>query len=161
MEDMRKRITGQRSADTPVDSDQDWLNLEQIATVEVSSEDPAFPVESVFLPGKGPGWRAAQPGEQHIHIIFDEPVTLRRIQLQFREPERERTQQFTLRWSPAKGGQVLDIVRQQWNFSPAGSTTEHEDYVVALDAVAVLELAIQPDLDRQEAVATLQSWRVA
>lgn len=158
---MRKRITGLRSSSPPVDANRDWLNLEQIATVEVSSEDPGFPVESVFGPGNGSGWRAAQPGEQHIHIIFDEPVTLRRIQLQFREPERERMQQFTLRWAPAKGGQVLEIVRQQWNFSPAGSTTEHEDYVVALDGVAVLELAIQPDVGRQEAVATLHSWRVA
>ena len=37
---------------------------------------------------------------------------------------------------------------------------EIEDYVVELEAVSVLELTIQPDLGRQEAVATLVSWRV-
>ena len=52
------------------------------------------------------------------------------------------------------------IVRQQWNFSPAGSTTEIEGYVVELEAVSGLELTIQPDLSRREAVATLVSWRM-
>jgi outer membrane receptor protein involved in Fe transport len=42
------------------------------------------------------------------------------------------------------GGPEKKIVRQQWNFSPAGSTTEIEDYAVDLDGVSVLELAIQP-----------------
>jgi hypothetical protein len=55
---------------------------------------------------------------------------------------------------------MTEIVRQQWNFSPAGSTTEMEDYVVDLEAVSVLELAIQPDLSRRQAVATLASWRL-
>ena len=41
-------------------------------------------------------------------------------------------------------------MRQQWNFSPTGSTTEIEHYVVDLDAVSVLELAIRPDLRRPE-----------
>jgi hypothetical protein len=49
-------------------------------------------------------------------------------------------------------------MRQQWNYSPAGSRTEIEEYEVDLDAVSVLELAIRPDLHRREAVATLASW---
>jgi hypothetical protein len=55
---------------------------------------------------------------------------------------------------------MIEIVRQQWNFSPAASTTEIEQYVVELDAVLVLELSIRPDLSRREAIATLESWRV-
>ena len=56
---------------------------------------------------------------------------------------------------------MKEIVRQQWNFSPAGSTSEIEEYKVALDGVATLELAIKPDLTRGEAPATLARWRVA
>ena len=67
----------------------------------------------------------------------------------------ERTQEFTLRWAPAAGGSTREIVRQQWNFSPTGATTEIEDHVVDLDGVSVLELGIQPDVDRRGAVATL------
>jgi hypothetical protein len=72
----------------------------------------------------------------------------------------ERTQEFTLRWAPAADGSTREIVRQQWNFSPTGSTTEIEDYVVDLDGVSVLELAIQPDVNRRDPVATLASWRL-
>jgi hypothetical protein len=76
------------------------------------------------------------------------------------EPERERLQEFTVRWSSAEGGQPKEVVRQQWNFSPAGSTNEVEDYEVNLDDVAALELVIRPDLAHQEAMATLAAWRV-
>jgi hypothetical protein len=157
---MRKRILGPHRAETGGKSEQGWLDLEQIATVEVTSEDPGFPVESAFGSGVGPGWRASQKGAQQIRIIFDEPASLHRIQLRFEEAECERTQEFTIRWSSADGGPSREIVRQQWNFSPAGSTTEIEDYVVGLEAVSVLELTIEPDITRKQAVATLASWRM-
>ena len=128
--------------------------------MEVTSEDASFPIESVFGSKDGPGWRASQPGEQQIRIIFDQPVSLHRMQLRFDEANSERTQEFVLRWSSATGGSATEIVRQQWNFSPAGSTTEIEHYVVDLDAVSVLELAIDPDLRGLGAVATLASWRL-
>jgi hypothetical protein len=86
---------------------------------------------------------------------------VRRIQLCFLEPELERTQELTIRWSSADGGPTKEIVRQQWNFSPAGSTREVEDHEVDLVGVSALELAIKPDLTRGEAPATLASWRVA
>lgn len=157
---MRKRIAGQHHAPPRGASDQAWLALEQIATVEMTSEDPGFPVEDALGGTNGPGWRAAQGGPQQIRLIFDKPESLHRIQLRFDEANSERTQEFTLRWSPAAGGPSIEIVRQQWNFSPAGSRMELEDYVVDLDAVGVLELAVQPDLSRRDAVATLASWRL-
>jgi hypothetical protein len=40
-------------------TEQVWLDLEEMAKVEVTSEDPDFPVESALVSGKGPGWRAA------------------------------------------------------------------------------------------------------
>ena len=88
-----------------------------MATVEVTSEDPGFPIESVF-DGSGAGWRAAQQGEQQIRLIFDQAISVRRIQLHFVESSLERLQEFTLRWSSVDGGQSKEIVRQQWNFSP-------------------------------------------
>jgi hypothetical protein len=137
-----------------------WLDLEQIATVEVTSEDPDFPVEAVFEFDSGVGWRASQDGEQQLRIIFDVPTTLHRMQLHFVEPEIERTQEFILRWSSAQGGPARDVVRQQWTFSPAGSTSEVEHYDVNLERVSVLELSIRPDLNNEAGRATLVSWRV-
>src|ERR687890_449939 len=122
---MRKRIVGQprRSID---EVDQEWMNLEDIATVEVTSEAPESPIESSFSLNSEAGWRAAEAGNQLIRLLFDHPVTLQHIQLRFDEPTCERTQEFTLRWSSAQGGPTREIVRQQWNFSPAGSTAELE-----------------------------------
>ena len=157
---MRKRIVGPYQARQGGQSDKGWLDLEQIATVEVTSEDPSFPIENAFGSNDGPGWRASQGGEQQIRIIFDKPVSVHRMELRFHEADCERTQEFILRWSSESGGSAIEIVRQQWNFSPTGSTAEIEHYAVDLDAVSVLELAIRPDLHRPEAVATLASWRV-
>ena len=160
---MRKRILGQSRVSGRSQTGQAWLDLEQIATIEVTSEEPDFPIEFVFNSedeDRG-GWRASQQGLQQIRIIFDQPITLRRIQLHFLEPEFERTQEFSVRWSSAEGGAPKEIIRQQWNFSPTGSTREVEDYEVSLDGVAVLELAITPDLTRRETPATLAKWRVA
>ncbi len=140
---------------------QRWMDLGEIATVEVSSEDPAFPIESVFSANTGPGWRASEKGEQQIRLIFDQALAVRRIQLHFLEPTRDRLQEFTVRWSPAEGGQPKEIVRQQWNFSPAGSTSELEDYEVNLEGVSSLELVIKPDLTHNDGVATLAAWRLA
>ena len=157
---MRKRIVGQRHGQQGGQADKGWLDLEQIATVEVTSEDPSFPIEYAFGSNDGSGWRASQGGEQQIRIIFDKPVSVHRIELRFHEADCERTQEFILRWSSESGGSATEIVRQQWNFSPTGSTTEIEHYVVDLDAVSVLELAIRPDLRRPEAVASLASLRL-
>jgi hypothetical protein len=158
---MRKRIVRQSRVSGRPKTGQGWLDLEEIATIEVTSEEPNFPIESVFNSEDGVGWRASQKGLQQIRIIFDQPITLRRIQLHFLEPELERTQEFSVRWASAEGGPPKEIIRQQWNFSPAGSTREVEDYEVSLDSVAVLELAITPDLTRREAPASLAKWRVA
>jgi hypothetical protein len=157
---MRKRIVEPYRAQQGRQSDKGWLNLEEIATVEVTSEDPGFPIECALASNEGPGWRASRGGEQEIRIIFDKPLSVHRTELRFHEAECERTQEFVLRWSSQSGGSTTEIVRQRWNFSPTGSTTETENYVVDLDAVSVLELAIRPDLHRLEAIATLASWRV-
>jgi len=112
------------------------MDLGENATVEVTSEDPAFPVESIFTAKAGLGRRASQKGEQQIRPIFDQALTVHRVQLQFLEPTRDRLQEFTVRWLAVDGGQPKEIVRQQWNFSPAGSTSEFEDYEVNLDGVS-------------------------
>jgi hypothetical protein len=158
---MRKRIVGPSRVSGRPQTGQGWLDLTQIATIEVTSEEPGFPIESVFSPEDGPGWRASQEGVQEIRIIFDQPTSVHRIQLHFLETELERTQEFSVRWSSAEGGPSQEIIRQQWNFSPTGSTREVEDYEVSLESAAVLELAITPDLTRREAPATLAKWRVA
>jgi hypothetical protein len=158
---MRKNVINSDTINPRSHSQEEWLDLEEIARVEVTSEDPNFPIEAALAAGEASGWRAAEKGKQIIRIVFDNPRTLRRIRLEFSETEIERTQEFTLRWSAESGGPFRDIVRQQWSFSPHGSTSEVEDYQVDLDTVSVLELALKPDLTPDNAFATLARCRVA
>lgn len=157
---MRKHIINVTEIN-PAETSQEWLNIEEIARVEVSSEDPKYPIESAFQYAETPGWRASQPGEQTIRLLFDEPKDIRRIWLRFSEPQVERTQQFTLRWADSQTGPYREIVRQQWNFNPRNSTMEMEDYKVDLHHVLVLELTIDPDQRKNQAFAGLADWRIA
>jgi hypothetical protein len=77
------------------------------------------------------------------------------------ETEIERTQEFTLRWSDEAAGPFREILRQQWNFSPEGSTNEVEDYQVQLKNLSVLEVILKPDLTPNNAFATLARCRLA
>jgi hypothetical protein len=157
---MRKRIIPSAGEGTPP-SDDDWLDLEDLAEVEVTSEDPSHPVESALLPGETSGWRASEPGEQTIRLLFAQPQPLRRIFLEFVEPAMERTQEFVLRWSADGGRTVHEVVRQQWNFSPQGANRQTEDERVELAGVTMLELVIVPDISRGPARASLAQWRLA
>ena len=157
---MRKRVI-KPAVHEVATADQEWLDVEQIAQVEVTSEDAAHPVESALVPGDGSGWRAAQPGEQTLRLVFDKPQRLTRIWLLFIEPDTARTQEFVLRWSPDGGRSFREIVRQQWNFGPPETIREAEDYRVDLAGVTVLELAIVPDKSGGEARASLAQCRLA
>ena len=157
---MRKSIIKPEQAQK-VDVDQEWLDVEKLAVVEISSEDDAFPVEFALLPGKGSGWRASGPGKQTIRLLFDNPQRLQRIRLNFEELEMERTQEYVLRWSRDSGQSYQEIIRQQWNFSPEGATSEIEDYYVELPAVTILELSIVPDISGRDAFASLKELRLA
>lgn len=157
---MRKRIISPGQNEPPF-PDNEWLPLEKIALVEVTSEDPAHPVESALLPGASGGWRAATPGAQVLRLHFDTPQRLQHIRLHFVDAETERTQEFTLRYSQDNGRTFHEIVRQQWNFSPNGSTREVETYQVELAGVTALELAITPDLSNGNAYASLAEFRCA
>ncbi|WP_230874705.1 carbohydrate-binding protein [Methylomonas sp. LL1] len=139
----------------------DWLNLDRLAEVEVSSEDPDFPIESALLPGLNDGWRASEAGKQTIRLIFTEPQSLFRIRLEFVETEIERRQEYVLRWSADAGQTFQEIVRQQWNFSPTGSTQEIEDYRIELNQVGILELSIDPDGNDGQAIASLARLQLA
>jgi hypothetical protein len=157
---MRKRIIEQprHAASVPEGA---WLDLEQFAQVEITSEQAGHLIEFALVPGTGPGWRAAHPGEQTIRLLFDKPLRLGKIHLLFQEDERARTQEFVLRWSADGGRTYREILRQQFTFSPLDTAREEEDYGVNLDGVTALELAIVPDISGGDARASLAQLRIA
>ena len=141
----------------------EWKDLNRIARAEMTSEDAQFPIENALGRGETKGWRAATTGKQIIRLMFDEPQTIRRIHLHFVEREIERSQEFALfaGWE----GEMREVVRQQWSFSPSGSAEEIEDYAVELDGIRTLELRIDPDRSHDpnssKTYASLQEMKVA
>jgi hypothetical protein len=157
---MRKRTIEQYDSDARLLGTK-WLPIPDIATIQVTSEAPAYEIENALLYSTITGWRAALPGDQTIRISFDKPQTIKRIWLYFLERDVERTQEFTLLWLTDNGESFQEIVRQQWNFSPNGSVNEIEDYIVNLTAVKELELNIKPSQGDIEAYASIAQLRLA
>jgi hypothetical protein len=98
---MRKRLITQKPQDSS--PNEDWLDLESAAVVEVTSEQKGYPIESALVLGETQGWRASDSGTQTIRLVFDVPQRIRRIWLVFEETEAERTHEFVLRWFSMAG----------------------------------------------------------
>lgn len=159
---MRKSILS--TPNTVADSTQDdWLDLDKIARVELTSEDEAFPIEHALGATVTTGWRASKTGPQAIRLHFDKPQAIRRIALHFVDRESERTQESAV--YADTGTELREVVRQQWTFSPHGSTEEIEDYTVDLKDVTTFELRIDPDRSHDpklsQSYASLQSLKLA
>ncbi|HEY4781962.1 MAG TPA: hypothetical protein VIH54_09105 [Chthoniobacterales bacterium] len=157
---MRKRLITP-TQETVRSRGEGWLDVEQAAMVEITSEDKDYPVESAFASGEAQGWRAAEAGTQTIRLVFDQPQRLKRISVVLEEKEIGRTQEFVLRWSADGGNSFREIVRQQWNFSPPETIREVEEYQVELASVTVLELIIVPNVSGGSARASLKSLRLS
>ncbi len=138
----------------------DWIDLLSLATGELSSEDPAFPIENALKPGETRGFRAGMPGLQSIRLTFDHPRPIRKIRLEFQEETTSRSQEFALTVTHADGSR-REIIRQQWSFSPGGSITEVEEYLVHLDNVLSLEVTVDPGRHDKNVFVTLQTLRIA
>jgi len=141
-----------------------WRDLEKIARVEVSSEDEVFPIEHALSKTPSTGWRASSTGPQIIRLLFDEVVSFRKIQVHIVERAAERMQELTI-LAGAELAAMREVLKQQFTFSPGGSTEEIEDYDVDLAGIRVLELRIDPDRShdpaRSQNDASLMSLRLA
>lgn len=136
-----------------------WLDLEKLATVELSSEDPQHPFEEALRTDSAKGWMASSHGPQLLRLRFDSPQSIRRIHLQFREEHVSRAQEIAL-FATSATSPRKELVRQQWVFNPHGATTEVEDYYFDLKDVSVVELEIDPGRHDKQVFASLQSIQI-
>jgi hypothetical protein len=134
------------------------LDIAATAIVQITSEEPAHPIEHVFDLQRGPGgsrWVADEPGEQTLILAFDTPQTIHQTVLEVEEPEVSRTQELRLSVSHDGGQTYRELRRQEYNFSPPGTTFEREDWVVLAEGVTHLQLWMKPDKGGKPCRATL------
>jgi hypothetical protein len=157
--DLRKRILN--SAHAPATTiPADLLDIAAVATVIVTSEALAHPVDNIFDNQQGPGasrWVAGELGEQSLILDFDTPQTLRRLRLEVEEDQVSRSQELWVSVSADGGHTYREVVRQEYNFSPPATTFEREEWQLLPQKVTHLWIRIKPDKGDLPCKATLTS----
>jgi hypothetical protein len=134
------------------------LDVASLATVAVTSEAAGHPVENAFDRQRGPGgsrWIAETPGEQTFLLAFDAPQKIREVSLEVEETQVSRTQELELAVSQDGGNTFREVLRQEFNFTPAGATFEREVWSIAAEAATHVRLRIQPDKGARPCRASL------
>ncbi len=160
---MRKHLLQPQEARPPRPPQPDEKNIAAMATVFVTSESAAHPVENAFDNRRGPGgsrWIANGEGEQTLILAFDSPQTIRQIRLEIEEPELCRTQELAIAMSTDGGQTYQERLRQEFTFSPPGTTFEREEWSLPGQAVTHLKVVIKPDKGDKPGRATLTSFTI-
>lgn len=134
------------------------IDIVATATVLLTSEAAGYPIDNIFTAQRGPGasrWVAAEPGEQTLILAFDTPQTIQKIILEIEEREVSRTQELQVAVSHDSGQTYRELLRQEYHFSPPGTTFEHEEWTVRAEGVTHLRLWIKPDKGGKPCRATL------
>lgn len=156
---LRKRLLGQFHGNLSRPAGE--KDVEALAAVAVTSEAPGHPVDHAFDDRRGPGgsrWIAAEPGEQAIIIEFDAPQAIREICLEVEEAEVSRTQELHLALSWDGGQTYREVLRQEYNFSPPGTTFEREHWQINTEGVTHVRLVIKPDKGDRPCRATVTTF---
>jgi len=133
-------------------------DIAALATVGVTSEAADYPIDHAFDSHRGPGgsrWVAGTPGPQRLILAFDAPQTLRLLRLEVEERDVSRTQEIEVAVSRDGGQTYQTLLRQEYNFSPPGTTFEREEWTVLAEGVTHLQLVITPDKGGAPCHATL------
>ena len=135
------------------------IDVVTVATVLETSEAPHHPIELGFDLHRGPGgtrWIAGELGEKTVTLAFDAPQTIHQILLETEEPEAARHHELHLSLSCDGGRTYRELQRQEYNFSPVGTTFGHEKWTVSAHGVTHLRL-VKPDKGGKLCRATLTS----
>jgi hypothetical protein len=154
---MRKQIIPSTSPTATLEPDE--LDIDALAIVRVTSELPEHPIENAFDGKHGPGatrWVSEIGGEQTLVLAFDAPQTIHALDLEIEETQESRTQELQLALSD-NGKTYREIVRQEFNFAPAGSTFEREHWKIDAKNVTHVRLQIKPDKSGRPARASITS----
>ena len=156
---LRKQVIHPVQAQAPGISGNE-ISISDAATVLVTSERADHPIDNICDGRRGPGgtrWIAEQPGDQTVVLAFDTACSIRGVDLEIEEPEVSRTQEVTLATSQDGGRTYREVLRQEYHFSPPGTTFEHEEWRVPADGITNLKVWIRPDKGGKPCHATITS----
>ncbi|MGH7231029.1 MAG: discoidin domain-containing protein [Nitrospiraceae bacterium] len=136
------------------------IRIPDAATLSVTSEMPEHPIDCICDDQRGPGstrWIADETGDQTLVLAFDIPRNLHKVSLEVEETNGSRTQELALSVSLDWGQTYREVLRQEYNFSPPGTTFEHEEWRVPVEGVTNLWFWIRPDKGGKPCRASITS----
>jgi hypothetical protein len=136
-------------------------DIAALATVWVTSEAADYPIDNAFDSHRGRGgsrWVAGTPGPQRLLLAFDTPQLLRLLRLEIEEQDVSRTQEIQVAISRDEGHTYQTLLRQEYTFSPPGTTFEREEWAIPVEGVTHLQLVITPDKGGAPCHATLTTF---
>jgi hypothetical protein len=139
------------------------LSVADTAEVLVTSEAPDHPIHNLFDGRGGPAgtrWMASTPGDQTIILSFKQPQGIRRLTVEIEEQSISRTQEMTISLAQDSGQTYRELLRQEYTFSPPGTTFEREDWTISASNVTRLRVWIRPDKGGKPAFATMTTLRL-
>ena len=155
---LRKRFLNKGDIPAAKHASGEEISIPDSATVMVTSEMSEHPIDHIFDCHRGPRstkWVAGEAGDQSVILVFDTPRNLRKVSLEIEETDVERTQELTLAISHDGGKTYREVFRQEYNFSPPGTTFEREEWAIPAEGVTHLQLVITPDKGGAPCHATL------
>ncbi|HEY5864391.1 MAG TPA: hypothetical protein VI542_02395 [Candidatus Tectomicrobia bacterium] len=158
---LRKHLLTDRPARRVVEPGE--KDIVALATVWVTSEATDASIDNAFDHHRGPGgsrWVAGEPGLQRLILAFDAPQTLRTLRLEVEERDVHRTQELYVAISRDGENTYQTLLRQEYNFSPPGTTFECEEWAIPAEGVTHLQLVITPDKGGAPCHATLTALAI-
>ena len=144
-------------------SDPREIDISREAAATYSSEDQQHPLEHLLDRSFGPGashWSSLRAdATERLLFAFHHPFTLSRLIFEAEETEYDRTQEVRLDVSMDNGQTYQSVLIQEYNFSPQGSTFQHEDLRLTLNGVTHLSVTVVPN-KRGTGVASLTTLRL-
>lgn len=123
---LRKRFLNRGDIPAAKHASGEEISIPESATIMVTSEMSEHPIDHIFDGHRGPSstkWVAGEAGDQSVILVFDTPRNLRKVSLEVEETDVERTQELTLAISHDGGKTYREVFRQEYNFSPPGTTS--------------------------------------
>jgi hypothetical protein len=88
-------------------------------------------------------------------LAFDAPQTIHKVRVEIDEPDVNRTQEMDVSVSTDGGQTHRQLLRQEYTFSPPGTSREYEEWTFNAGGVTHLQLRIKPDKGDKACRATL------
>ena len=125
------------------------IDIASHAVLAYTSDDPDHPIENLIdghYGRRSTFWAGAEPNTTECIVVeFDQPQNVVRMIYEVEESSCERTQEVRVEVSSDGARTYRQVLVQEYTFSPAGATFQHEEQRLNLPPITHLRLTIVPD----------------